>query len=155
MTLRFAAIVFLFATGTILNAGEMDGEWVTVARVRGGEQLLGTPSGAVIKDGKFNTVREGELSEVGDIKEIIGPSPSQYNVKMTGDVEDSGKSFQGIFTVSGDTMFTCVNPTPNGERPRGFYSSKANGNILIVWIRKSTVAKMEFPNSSPAKPKSK
>jgi len=149
MTLRFTTIAILFINASFLHAGEMDGEWITVSRIRGGEQQLGTPSEAVIKDGKFNTVREGKLSELGDIKETPDENPAQYNVDMKGDVEDGGKSFHGIFSISGDTMFTCVNPNPNGKRPTEFKSTKENGSILIVWIRKSVAAKIEFPNANP------
>lgn len=133
--------MFVLFLSSTLCSGEMDGEWVSVARVRGGEQQIGSPTHAVIKDGKFNTVRDGKLSEVGNIREVARSTPHQYDVEMTGDVEDSGKSFHGIFSVSGDTMFTCVNPTPGATRPADFTSTKKNGNILIVWIREHGVSK--------------
>ena len=153
MILRLTAIAILFVTGSFLHAGEMDGEWITVSRIRGGEQQFGAPSEAVIKDGKFNTVRNATLSELGDIKEIRDANPAQYNVDMKGDGEDSGKSFHGIFSVSGDTMFTCVNPIPDGKRPTEFKSTKENGTYLIVWIRKSAAAKIEFPNATSVESK--
>lgn len=125
------------------NANEMDGEWISVSRISAGEQQITTPTHAVIKDGKFNTVRDGELSELGKITETLTATPKQYNVDMTDEVELSGKSFSGIFAVSGDTMFTCVNPEPDGERPTVFSSTKKNGNVMIVWIRKDTLAKLQ------------
>lgn len=135
---------------TYANANEMDGEWISVSRISAGQQQITTPTHAVIKDGKFNTVRDGKLSELGKITETTTETPKQYNVDMTGEVELSGKTFHGIFSVSGDTMFTCVNPKPSGERPVSFTSTKENGNVMIVWIRKDTLAKLQgLANANP------
>lgn len=124
-------------------ANEMDGEWVSISRISAGKQQITTPTHAVIKAGKFNTVRDGKLSELGKITETTTKTPKQYNVNMTGKVKFSGKSFHGIFAISGDTMLTCVNPKPSGDRPAMFSSTKENGNIMIVWMRKDTLARLQ------------
>lgn len=150
MTRVFTLLAFSVLTTPGLSAGEMDGEWASVVRIRGGEQQLGTQTEAVIKDGKFNTVRNGELSELGTMRENIDGKPNQYTVTMTGDVADSGKSFNGIFVISADTMFTCVTPTPDARPPAEFRSTKEDGNILIVWMRKSVASKASFPTGDDA-----
>ena len=139
-SLLLPAILFNFST--LASANEMDGKWVSVSRISAGVQQMTLPAYAVIKDGKFNTEREGKLSELGNISETTTTPINHYNVEMTGEVELSGKSFHGIFAVSGDTMFTCVNPEPSGDRPTAFSSTKDNGNVLIVWMRKETLAKL-------------
>lgn len=139
----FLASVFVASLANSALAHEMDGEWISVSRISAGEQQITTPSHAVIKDGKFNTVRDGQLSELGSISETTSETPKQYNVEMTGEVELSGESFHGIFAISGDTMLTCVNPKPGGERPDAFTSTEENGNVMIVWIRKDTLVKLQ------------
>jgi uncharacterized protein (TIGR03067 family) len=121
----------------------MDGEWISVARIRAGVQQISAPSHAVIENGKFNTVRDGKVQELGKISEAVDVSPHQYNILMEGDVPDSGKSFHGIFSISGDTMFTCVNPEAESGRPGEFLSTRENGNILIVWVRKQTLERVQ------------
>lgn len=144
------AITFVLLINSFILAQEMNGEWVSISRIRGGEQQYGSATEAVIKDGKFNTVREGETRELGNISEDTKNTPNQYSVEMTGSVPDSGKSFNGIFMVSADTMVTCVNPVADGQRPAEFKSTKENGNILVVWMRKSAAEKMGYlPASNP------
>ena len=150
-TLKLSIVLAMsFATIT-LYAGEMDGEWVTVSKIRGGSQEIRSPAIVVIKKGKIKTVRinTGRVTELGNISELTSKSPNQYNIDMSGGDDLSGKSFHGIFSISGDTLFTCVNPEPSGERPTEFKSTKENGNLLVIWIRKSVLAKLnELANNS-------
>lgn len=133
------SIMFFSLMASNVFAGQMDGEWYSISRVRGGEQQSGAPTHAVIKDGKFNTMRDGKIVELGKIVENTETNPSRYSVEMTGEVEDAGKTFHGIFSMSGDTMLTCVNPSPDGLPPKEFKSSKDNATIFVVWqrVRKS------------------
>lgn len=137
----YVAIALIAVLSTeYLHGGEMDGEWVSIARIRSGSQQFGEPTTASIKDGKFHTLRDGKLSELRKLSEETDVTPTQYKVKMTGDVKDSGTSFNGIVSISGDTMFTCVHPIPDAKRPTAFTSTKDNGNILIVWMRKKALS---------------
>lgn len=149
MTRCFLVIAMLGMAAPCLLGGEMDGEWVSLARVRGGDVQAGEPSYAVILDGKFSTKHEGVLTGVGDLKEVAETSPSHYSIHVTGDGEDKGKSFHGIFAVSGDLMITCANPTPEGGPPTKFVSTKENQNILVVWIRKSAASSLASPTAEP------
>ncbi len=108
-------------------AGEMDGEWLSIARVRAGAEQPGAATKAVIAAGVFRTERDGTVQEQGIITESAGSDPHRYTVEMKGDVQDAGKTFHGIFRVAGDTMITCANPAPGGAHPTGFASTKDNG----------------------------
>ena len=144
--LQYVTVLALgLAASSYAYGSEMDGEWVSISRISAGEQQLTTPTRAVIKDGKFSTVRDGKLSELGNIRETRSEIPNGYDVEMTGEVELSGKSFHGIYSISGDTMLTCVNPKPSGKRPKFFSSTKENGHVMIVWMRKSAFAKVKKP----------
>lgn len=139
-------VIVMFAASTSsfrATADDMDGEWISISRIRAGEQLLTPPTHALIKDGKFNTIRDGKLSELGRISVSPPGSPQHYNVQMTGDGELAGKSFHGIFSISADTMLTCVNPDPGGDRPKLFGSTAKNGSLMIIWMRKPTLAKLQ------------
>lgn len=125
-------------------AGQMDGEWVSISSVRAGVQQAGASIQTVIKDGKINTVRDGKHEEEGIIHEALKSRPHRYILEMKGDDQDADKKFLGIFTVSGDTMLTCVNIDPGGEHPVEFKSSEADGRILTVWQRKSGSSETEL-----------
>jgi uncharacterized protein (TIGR03067 family) len=141
-----------------LHGGEMDGEWVSIASIRHGFQQLGGPFTASIKDGKLYAVHDGKLHEWGNMSENTDVTPSQFKVEMAGDLKGSGKSINGIFSISGDTMFTCFNSLYNSKRPAAFTSTKDNGNSLIVWMRKEALLKSgansnsDSPKKSPAAP---
>ncbi len=138
LLLAFSCVYF-FGAGAFAN--EMDGEWVSISRIRGGVQQFGDPTQAVIKDGKFSTVREGEYTEIGNISEDAQTLPKHYTVEMTSSAADEGKKFNGIYAASADTLITCANPVADGKHPEGFGSTKENGYILVVWMRKSAIEK--------------
>ncbi len=144
--LRFTVMLcaaYILPAASVLLAGQMDGEWISVSRVRAGVQQRGEASHAVIRDGKFSTKRDGKLSEQGVISETPGSRPRQYTIEMDSGVEDAGKTFRGIYSISGDTMLTCVNLEPGRDHPEDFSSTHDSGTILIVWARKHGEAARE------------
>ena len=138
----FLATSAVFLSARYSDAGNMDGEWVSVTRIRAGAQQLGVATNAQIRDGKFSTIQNGKISEAGKMTEVTDGAIPGYSLIMSEEVASVGKSFNGIYSVSGDTMFTCVSPVPDAKRPTAFTSTKENGHILIVWMRKAAVAKL-------------
>ena len=142
MTRCLVATMLLLAVHCGIAAAAMDGEWVAIAQIRGGKQIYDRPAECMIREGTFYTVRSGITTELGKITEVDETSPNQYDVEMTVGEEHKTETFAGIFAISGDTMFTCVNPQPGGERPTQFQSTESDGSILTVWVRKSEVPKI-------------
>lgn len=68
------------------TAGQMDGEWISVAHVRAGVQQNSAPNHAIISDGTFCVLRDGAMHEVGTLLE----EPEGYTVTLTGDNRPTG-----------------------------------------------------------------
>lgn len=144
-TLKLSIILLVFLSTITLYGGKMEGEWITVYQIRGGIQEVKNPVTVIIKNGEFKTTNTatGKLSEIGNISEIISASSNQYDIEMTEGDNWNGEYFHGIFSISADTLFTCVNPKASGERPIEFKSTKDNGNLLVKWVRKSVSLKIK------------
>lgn len=145
-------LVLVILGGAASAASPMDGKWELVSLNRNGEEVeLKSKTVVSIKDGKFQTVKDGKID--GDIGTIDVVSSKREEVRIgdedlpliyndTGEYDvvlTDGNHHYGLYEVTtflllGDpdiTMTTCVNNVPDGERPTKIESGKDIN--LCVW----------------------
>jgi hypothetical protein len=52
--------------------------------------------------------------------------------------KDKGKTFKGIYRLSGDTLTICTNTKPDGNRPSRFAAEAGSFQTLTVLVRQAT-----------------
>lgn len=123
------------ANGTEIDLNKLQGPWIQVYKERNGERLDVKNAILTFTSEKFETVVDGKPVESGDIGLDPAEQPKKYSVTITGEFEDQGKIYNGIYQLEGDTLITCVSINPGQEPPTQFISKPETGHQLVVWIR--------------------
>lgn len=116
-------------------AKDLEGTWkISSAQENGEAKEQYKDSTVTIRDGKFTVKRPDGTTYEGTYKVTMAGGKSGIDLTYTsGPLE--GKSFQGIFTVEGDTLKLC-RPTESGkERPTELDAKSDSGMILFTLTR--------------------
>ena len=116
---------------------KLQGTWVLVAGERDGKKFTEEEVKKTKLFIKGETFRIPESSVATSEDGIIKIDPSKKPKEMdstTGSGPDTGKIWQGIYKLHGDTYKVCFAP-PGKERPKEFSSKAGSGHLLQVWKR--------------------
>lgn len=117
----------------------LQGSWQMVLRERNGELTEIGTTYITFRGGQLDTFMNGKSVESGTITLIPNTSPRQYDIKITGNSEDIGHVFHGIYRIREDTLETCVNFKGKDRRPTRFCTEAGSEDQLVVWRRLGAV----------------
>jgi uncharacterized protein (TIGR03067 family) len=88
------------------------------------------------------TCKDGGNRSMGAGNYRIGGNGAVRTIDATGTAgQPSGKAFQGIYQVSGDTLKWCSGNDRARTRPTEFKTNVGNGHFLMVLTRKTEAKK--------------
>ena len=113
------------------------GTWVLVSAERDGKKV--SEDGKKIKltiTGTKHSLTEESTAVIGHRGTFLldpAKKPKATDVVVT-EGPDKGKTFLGIYELSGDDYKVCFAPSGK-DRPKEFASTPASGHVLQVWKR--------------------
>ena len=115
---------------------KFQGVWIMVSKERNGEKKEIAKTVLTFKDDKFTTTTDDKGTKTGTIKLNPARSPKTYDVTSTGQSEDAGKTYHGIYEIQDGTLKICVNVL-GMDQPTEFATKPGSNSQLVVWKRPS------------------
>ena len=118
-----------------LDPAKLVGDWAITESTKAGEK-------ADKADGVVATTKEKMTLKAGDLTFVFGykiddkPAPMGIDLDLL-EPEMFKSKAKGIVKLDGDKLTLCYHPM-GGDRPKGFESTKENGNYLFVMKKKET-----------------
>jgi len=112
----------------------LQGTWKIVSVQRAGkEEEKPVNTVATVVGNKFTTKADGKTIRAGTLKLDPSQQPKAVDATYT-DGPDKGKTFQGIYTLEGDTWKICYSG-PDQERPKAFPKKPGEAYLFLVLKR--------------------
>ena len=138
--LRIMCLILVFTGRLIAEDGkdgfaETEGSWIAVFKERDGKVQPLKSMVVSFKGDKFETTVDGKVIEGGENKLDLKNTPKAYAATITTDGSIIGKTYDGIYEVTGDILRTCVNTNDGKKAPTEFVTRPDTGHQLVIWKR--------------------
>jgi uncharacterized protein (TIGR03067 family) len=115
----------------VLCSLEANGQQVSLKEIQGGKLVA---LARLVVKGDSYTFKLAEGTHAMVFRMEPETKPRAIDMTITHGPE-KGKTYHGIYELSGDTFKICRHAEPDKPRPTAFVTGKGSGQIIVTWQR--------------------